>query len=51
MSSTYLKILYPLNNREPKFGHAYINKLNRIAVRKIHKEVKRDLKKAGVVNV
>ncbi len=50
MSKIYSRVLQPLNNKEPKFGHAYINKLNQIAVIKMNKEVKHALKK-GVINV
>lgn len=51
MSRTYLRILHPLNNRAPKFGHAYINKLQKVESKKSVQEIPRMQKEAGVTNV
>ena len=44
MSKTYERILLPLNNKEPKYGHAYINKLQRIESKKTLEELPKLLK-------
>lgn len=50
MSKIYERILQPLNNRAPKFGHAYINKLQKTESRKSVQEIPQMQKEAGVKN-
>ncbi len=43
MSKVYDRILRQLSNHTPMNGHAYLNKLNVIAVNKINKELTRTI--------